>query len=113
MTLIVPFLLLGIGVDDIFVIVQVGAKAQGDTEDWQKPFSLKFGMFRHFAWAEGSYSGGPPAAGTARIKSTGGFYRSFVSPCGCHTLEDYVLQMTSSTFSGLSLLLRPNLNHQS
>ena len=38
-------------------------------------------MFRHPAWAVGSYSSGPPAAGTVATKSTGGFYRSDVSPC--------------------------------
>ena len=38
-------------------------------------------MFRHPAWAVGSYSGGPPAAGTVGTKSTGGFYRADGSPC--------------------------------
>ena len=38
-------------------------------------------MFRHPAWAVGSYSSGPPAAGTVGTKSTGGCYHSDWSPC--------------------------------
>ena len=38
-------------------------------------------MFRHPAWAVGSYSSGPPAAKTVGTKSTGGCYRGDVSPC--------------------------------
>ena len=38
-------------------------------------------MFRHPAWAVGSYSSGPPAAETARTKSTGGFHQQDGSPC--------------------------------
>ena len=34
---------------------------------------LRFGMFHHAAWAVGSCSSGPPAAGTVRTQSTGGF----------------------------------------
>ena len=37
-------------------------------------------MFNHPAWAVGSYSSGPPAAGTAGTKWTGGFYQADVSP---------------------------------
>ena len=29
---------------------------------------LRFGMFRHLAWAVGSYSSGPPAGGTPQIQ---------------------------------------------
>ena len=42
---------------------------------------LRFGMFRHPAQAVGSYSSGPPAAGTVGTKSTGGFYICEWSPC--------------------------------
>ena len=38
-------------------------------------------MFRHPAWAVGSYSSGPPAAWIVGTKSTGGFANSSVSPC--------------------------------
>ena len=38
-------------------------------------------MFRHPAWAVGSYSRGPPVARTIGTKSTGGFYRLDLSPC--------------------------------
>ena len=38
-------------------------------------------MFHHAAWAVGSCSNGPPAAGTVGTQSTGGFYRPDVSPC--------------------------------
>ena len=38
-------------------------------------------MFHHPAWALGSLISDPPAAGTVTTKSTGGFYRSDVSPC--------------------------------
>ena len=38
-------------------------------------------MFRHPAWAVGSYSSGPPAAGTLRTKSPGGCYQADMSPC--------------------------------
>ena len=38
-------------------------------------------MFRHPAWAVGSYSSGPTAAGTVGTKSTGGFHQADVSPC--------------------------------
>ena len=31
-------------------------------------------MFRHPAWAVGSYGSGPPTAGTVGTKSTGGFF---------------------------------------
>ena len=41
-------------------------------------------MFRHPAWAVGSYSSGPAAA---RIKSTVGFNQADVSPCTVTTLE--------------------------
>ena len=37
-------------------------------------------MFRHPAWAVGSYRSGPPAAGSAGTKSTGGFFRPEWSP---------------------------------
>ena len=38
-------------------------------------------MFRHPAWAEGSYSSGPAAAKTYGTKSTEGFHQRFGSPC--------------------------------
>ena len=38
-------------------------------------------MFRHPARAVGSYSCGPPAARSARTKSTGGCYHAEQSPC--------------------------------
>ena len=38
-------------------------------------------MFRLHDWAVGSYSSGPPTAGTVGTKSTGGFYRADGSPC--------------------------------
>ena len=38
-------------------------------------------MFRHPAWAVGSYSSGPLAAGIVGTKSTGGFYRRDGSLC--------------------------------
>ena len=38
-------------------------------------------MFRHPAWAVGSYSSGPPAANTVGTKSTGGFHQRHGSPC--------------------------------
>ena len=38
-------------------------------------------MFRHPAWAVGSYSSGPATAGTVGTKSTGGCYRGDVLPC--------------------------------
>ena len=38
-------------------------------------------MFHHPVWAVGSYSSGPPAAGTVGTKSTGGFYQADGSPC--------------------------------
>ena len=41
----------------------------------------RFGIFHHPAWAVGSYRSGPPAAGTVRSKSTGGFYQGDVSLC--------------------------------
>ena len=41
----------------------------------------EFGMFRHPAWAVGSYSSGPSAAGTVWTKSMGGFYQRDESPC--------------------------------
>ena len=47
-------------------------------------FWLRFEMFGHPAWAVGSYSSGPPAARSAGIKSTGGFYRMEWSPCTQH-----------------------------
>ena len=37
-------------------------------------------MFRHPAWAVGSYSSGPSAARDVGTKSTGGFANSSVSP---------------------------------
>ena len=42
---------------------------------------LRFEMFRHPAWAVGSYSSGPPAAETVGTKSTGGFHQGDGSPC--------------------------------
>ena len=48
-------------------------------------------MFRHPAWAVGSYSSDPPAAGTLGTKSTGGFYQADKSPCSfatCTVLVD-------------------------
>ena len=42
---------------------------------------LGFGMFRHPAWAVGSYSSGPAAASAVRTKSTGGFLYPEWSPC--------------------------------
>ena len=38
-------------------------------------------MFRHPAWAVGSYSSGPLAAKTVGTKSTGGCYHQELSPC--------------------------------
>ena len=38
-------------------------------------------MFRHPAWALGSYSSGPPAAGSAGTKAIGGFPRPLGPPC--------------------------------
>ena len=38
-------------------------------------------MFRHSAWAVGSYSSGPPAARAVGTKSTGGFHQRDGSPC--------------------------------
>ena len=38
-------------------------------------------MFRHPAWAVGSYSGSPATAGTVATKSTEGCYQGDVSPC--------------------------------
>ena len=38
-------------------------------------------MFRHPAWAVGSYSGSPATAGTVASESTGGCYQGDVSPC--------------------------------
>ena len=38
-------------------------------------------MFRHPAWAVGSYSSGPPAARTVGTKSTGRCYQRDGSPC--------------------------------
>ena len=38
-------------------------------------------MFRHPAWAVGSYSSGPPAANAVGTKSTGGFHQGDGSPC--------------------------------
>ena len=42
---------------------------------------LRFGVFHHSAWAVGSYSSSPTAAGTVGTKSTGGFYYPDGSPC--------------------------------
>ena len=42
---------------------------------------LGFGMFRHPAWAVGSYSSCPLAAKTVGTKSTGGCYHQELSPC--------------------------------
>ena len=54
-------------------------------------------MFRHPAWAVGSYSSGPPAANTVRTKSTGGFHQRHGSPCTCKAfdsrLEDEVEEL--------------------
>ena len=44
---------------------------------------LTFWMFRHPAWAVGSYSSGPPTAGAVATKSTGGFNHPNGSPCKC------------------------------
>ena len=38
-------------------------------------------MFRHPAWAVGSYGSGPPAANTVGTKSMGGFHQRHGSPC--------------------------------
>ena len=53
-------------------------------------------MFRHPAWAVGSYSSGPSAARDVGTKSTGGFANSSVSPC---------------TYLMAYVLCRPNLEN--
>ena len=45
-------------------------------------------MFRHLAWAVGSYSSGPPAAETVRTESRRGFHQQDVSPC---TLDELMV----------------------
>ena len=47
-------------------------------------------MFRHPAWAVGSYSSGPPAAVTVGSKLTGGCYRGDVSPCSLYYMSVHV-----------------------
>ena len=42
---------------------------------------LRFGMFRHPAWAVGRFRWGQTAAVTVRTESTGGFYHCEFSPC--------------------------------
>ena len=48
---------------------------------WKTSNLLSFGIFRHPAWAVGSYSSGPAAAESAGTKWTGGFPRSLGPPC--------------------------------
>ena len=48
-------------------------------------------MFHHAAWAVGSCSSGPPAAGTVGTQSTGGFYQPDRSPCTCNMHWQYQL----------------------
>ena len=43
-------------------------------------------MFRHPAWAVGSYSSGPPAAETVGTKSTGDFHQGDGPPCTLHLI---------------------------
>ena len=47
----------------------------------QPPIDLDLGCFAILPGAVGSYSSSPPAAGTARTKSTKGFYHGEWSPC--------------------------------
>ena len=44
-------------------------------------------MFRHSAWAVGSYSNGPTAAQVVATKSTGGFNHPDGSPCSYLEVE--------------------------
>ena len=45
-------------------------------------------MLSHPAWAVGSYSSGPHAAGTVGTKSTGSFYQADVPPCSYLLISD-------------------------
>ena len=62
----------------------------------ESPFSLVttsrwlwFVMFRHLAWAVGSFKISPPAAGTVWTRSTGGCYQGEWSP-GMYLLSMYL-----------------------
>ena len=53
-------------------------------------------MFRHPAWAVGSYRSVPPVVKNIGIKSTGDFHQRDVSPCSCVTTQKYNRTTTSS-----------------
>ena len=53
-------------------------------------------MFRHPAWAVGSYSSGPPAAGNVGNKPMGGFYQADGSPCTIYVKAQYLITAFSS-----------------
>ena len=53
-------------------------------------------MFRHPAWAAGTYSSGPPAAKTVGTNSTGGFHQRDESPCNMFKQMYTILIFASS-----------------
>ena len=62
---------------------------------------LEFWIFLHPAWAVGSYSSGPSAAGTVGTKVTGGFYQADVSPC--NSLSQCYKEATDEQRASLTL----------
>ena len=72
-------------------------------------------MFRHPAWAVGSYSSGPAAARALWTKSTGGFYHSDDSPCSTGGLEQImfpVQEFERFSFRSSCHQPRPIIHHQ-